>query len=60
MILREQALSLFYDDSGQSLVETGLIYMLIAIAVLFSLARFGDELLVLYTNSAKRIDEIVK
>lgn len=53
-------LGLFYDDSGQSLVETGLIYMLIAIALFFSLARFGNELLIFYNDSAERIDEIGK
>ena len=54
------ALDLINDDSGQSLVETGLIYMLIAIALFFSLAKFGNELLVFYTNSAKKIDGIGK
>ena len=53
-------LDLFHDDSGQSLVETGLIYLLIAIALFFSLSQFGNELLIFYTDSAKRIDKLGK
>jgi len=53
-------LNLVRDDSGQTIVETSFIYLLIAIALITVLVIFGDEVLVLYSNISNKILEIGK
>jgi len=52
--------NLFADDAGQTLVETSLIYLLIAIAAFLSLKFFGGVLFENYSNSVSKIADTVK
>jgi len=58
--VKEIVLNLVRDDSGQTIVETSFIYLLIAIALITVLVIFGDEVLVLYSNISNKILEIGK
>lgn len=51
---------LLKNESAQTLVESSLIYFLIAIAVLVSLRIFGATLLEHYSSNVDKIIEIVK
>jgi len=58
--VKKIVISLVTDDSGQTLVETSLIYLFVAIALITSLVFLGDEVIALYSNSSKKIMEIGK
>ena len=60
IVVKEIVLNLVRDDSGQTIVETSFIYLLIAIALITVLVIFGDEVLVLYSNISNKILEIGK
>ena len=51
---------LLVDEDGQSLVETSLIYLFVAIAVTISLVAFGNSLLDQYSDSVTKISEVTK
>ncbi|MBW8308904.1 MAG: hypothetical protein K0M45_04620 [Candidatus Paracaedibacteraceae bacterium] len=51
---------LIINEDGQSLVETSLIYLLIAIAITISLVAFGKSLLGQYLDSVAKINEATK
>lgn len=60
IVVKKIVISLVTDDSGQTLVETSLIYLFVAIALITSLVFLGDEVIALYSNSSKKIMEIGK
>lgn len=45
------------EEYGQTLVETSLIYFLIAIAVFLSLQIFGDSLLIYYKDFIEKVTD---
>lgn len=59
MILRDFS-KFVLDENGQSLVETSLIYLFVAIAVTISLVAFGETLLVRYLDNAEKISSVNK
>jgi Flp pilus assembly pilin Flp len=59
--MKRRMLSLMLNnESAQTLVESSLIYFLIAITVLISLRIFGATLQEYYFNAADKIIEIAK
>jgi pilus assembly protein Flp/PilA len=48
---------LFKDESGQGMVEYGLIIALVSIAVVVILGTMGDTLQTIFTNTNTKLEE---